>query len=75
MTELVHISLKTKLDFLDQEFALTILGQLLDITYTNAKLIVERDKYGDLIDVNIQFDNVEDATHFKLTHSWALYDD
>ena len=75
MTEFVHISVKNKWDTPEQEVALTMLGQLLDITYINAELIVERDRYGDLIDVNVRFDNVEDATHFKLTHVWALSDD
>ena len=68
--EPVHISMKESLDTPDKELALNMLEQLLDITYHGAELLVDRDKYGALVDINIRFDNVEDATHFKLTHLW-----
>lgn len=56
----------------DQEMAITMLSHILDINYTDAKLIVNRDKYNEITSINIQFNDVEDATHFKLFHSWSL---
>jgi len=69
--ETVHISMKTQLDTFEQDLALNLLEQLLDVDYQGAELVVSKDKYGTLTDINIRFDNVEDATRFKLTHLWT----
>ena len=68
--ELIHLQIGDKLDTPEQELALKMLEQMLDTTYSNAELTIERDQYGDLVDVKIQFANLEDETHFKLSHLW-----
>jgi hypothetical protein len=45
-----------------------ILKQLLENEYPNSNLIIEKNKYGDTIDISIVFPNIEIATHFKLTY-------
>jgi hypothetical protein len=69
--EIVHISIRNPqtLSLSEQEMALTFLNKKLEYMYENAELTITRDKYNVLTDISIQFSNIEDATHFKLTYA------
>ena len=68
--ETVHIAIKNPqtLSMSEQEMALTFLSQKLESFYTGAVLSITRDRYDVLTDISIQFSNIEDATHFKLSN-------
>ena len=58
------------LNLAQQEMAIALLTQMVDVNYEGAELTIQRDKYGTVTDISIQFSDIEDATHFKLTHMW-----
>lgn len=68
--QLVHIALHEPQARSDQQFSLSMLGHMLDMHYEGSELLVTRNRYGVVTDINIRFGNIEDATHFKLTHLW-----
>jgi len=65
----VHMALHQQ-GIADQRFSLSMLGHMLDMHYEGSELQVTRDRYGVVTDINIRFSNIEDATHFRLTHLW-----
>jgi negative regulator of genetic competence, sporulation and motility len=71
--ELVHIAIngQANSDVSRREMGLEILKQLLDDDYPDSNLTTKQNKYGDTIDITIQFQNIEDATQFKLTYMLA----
>lgn len=69
--EVIHIAMhEPKLDLADQEMAIALLTQMVDVNYEGAELTIQRNKYGTVTDISIRFSDIEDATHFKLTHMW-----
>ena len=67
--EVVHIAIKNPqtLSMSDQEMSLTFLNQKLESFYNGAELTITRNQYNVITDISIRFNNIEDATHFKLT--------
>jgi hypothetical protein len=71
--EIVHIAIhgQKESDISRRNMGLEILRQLLDNDYPGADLAFKQNKYGDVVDITIQFQNIEDATQFKLTYMLA----
>lgn len=67
-TNIVYICNFQILSIAEQEIALYMLTQLLEVQYSNTVLKITRNKYYKITGIEIQFNNIEDATHFKLTH-------
>jgi hypothetical protein len=67
--EVVQIAVRglKQSDISRRYMGLEILKQLLD-DYPGSDLSFNQNKYGDMIDITIQFPNIEDATQFKLTY-------
>ena len=67
--EVVQIAVRglKQSDISRRYMGLEILKQLLD-DYPGSDLSLKQNKYGDMIDITIQFPNIEDATQFKLTY-------
>ena len=70
--EVVHIAIKNPqtLSGSDQEMALTFLNQKIESFYNGAELTIIRNQFNVLTDISIRFDNIEDATHFKLSQPY-----
>jgi negative regulator of genetic competence, sporulation and motility len=68
--EIVHITIHehSKIDLAEQDMAIAMLTQMLDSQYKDAELTVVRNKYNVVTNVSIQFADIEDAIHFKLTY-------
>jgi hypothetical protein len=71
--EVVHIVLRKPqmLDEPEQEMAIMMLTNMLDVQYDGSELTITRDKYNVIMDISIRFNNIEDAAHFKLAHMWT----